>query len=362
MILRNLPAARRPRAARRRGRHRPDAGPARAPRPVAHLPEPADLLPHDRARERHGRPPSPRDAPGSSPTSCTCRRSPGRTASPASRRWRRSRVSGSPAIAERSAGSLALWRSQAAGNRARARERAEGAAARRAGGRLQSGRDRGTRRRDPRDRRGRRDRRAGRARHAARHEHLRPHSRARQWRDARRGHRGGGARQPGGDRGLSRRPWLARRRHVLSIEQSASAAMAASRRCMASRSRCAPARSWRWSARTAPARPRCCARSRACSRRPPARSASRASESIACRRHRRVALGIAQVPEGRQLFTPLSVEDNLRARRLVAPQRRYRRPSSPASTRCSRCSTSCATPPPARCRAASSRCSRSAGR
>jgi branched-chain amino acid transport system ATP-binding protein len=28
--------------------------------------------------------------------------------------------------------------------------------------------------------------------------------------------------------------------------------------------------------------------------------------------HRRVLLGIAQVPEGRQLFTPLSVEDNLR--------------------------------------------------
>src|SRR4249919_2491894 len=28
--------------------------------------------------------------------------------------------------------------------------------------------------------------------------------------------------------------------------------------------------------------------------------------------HARVALGIAQVPEGRQLFTPLSVEDNLR--------------------------------------------------
>src|SRR6202158_3668205 len=30
------------------------------------------------------------------------------------------------------------------------------------------------------------------------------------------------------------------------------------------------------------------------------------------RAHARVALGIAQVPEGRQLFTPLSVEDNLR--------------------------------------------------
>ncbi|MGD9941995.1 MAG: ABC transporter ATP-binding protein [Burkholderiaceae bacterium] len=28
--------------------------------------------------------------------------------------------------------------------------------------------------------------------------------------------------------------------------------------------------------------------------------------------HKRVALGVAQVPEGRQIFTPLSVEDNLR--------------------------------------------------
>ena len=34
--------------------------------------------------------------------------------------------------------------------------------------------------------------------------------------------------------------------------------------------------------------------------------------------HARVALGIAQVPEGRQLFAPLSVEDNLQARRLDA--------------------------------------------
>jgi len=41
------------------------------------------------------------------------------------------------------------------------------------------------------------------------------------------------------------------------------------------------------------------------------------------RAHARVALGIAQVPEGRQLFTPLSVEDNLLlgawARRSAAP-------------------------------------------
>ena len=44
-------AAARPRAARRRGRHRPAAASAGAPRAVAHLPEPADLLPHD-ARSR----------------------------------------------------------------------------------------------------------------------------------------------------------------------------------------------------------------------------------------------------------------------------------------------------------------------
>jgi branched-chain amino acid transport system ATP-binding protein len=39
--------------------------------------------------------------------------------------------------------------------------------------------------------------------------------------------------------------------------------------------------------------------------------------------HARVALGIAQVPEGRQLFAPLSVEDNLKlgawTRRAIAP-------------------------------------------
>ena len=36
----------------------------------------------------------------------------------------------------------------------------------------------------------------------------------------------------------------------------------------------------------------------------------RAIERLAA--HKRVALGIAQVPEGRQLFTPISVEDNLK--------------------------------------------------
>jgi branched-chain amino acid transport system ATP-binding protein len=43
------------------------------------------------------------------------------------------------------------------------------------------------------------------------------------------------------------------------------------------------------------------------------------------RPHARVALGIAQVPEGRQLFTPLSVDDNLR---LGAWSRRGIRPDA----------------------------------
>ena len=45
--------------------------------------------------------------------------------------------------------------------------------------------------------------------------------------------------------------------------------------------------------------------------------------------HVRVALGITQVPEGRQLFAPLSVEDNLKlgawSRRAAAPQRELAR-------------------------------------
>ena len=47
------------------------------------------------------------------------------------------------------------------------------------------------------------------------------------------------------------------------------------------------------------------------------------------RAHARVALGIAQVPEGRQLFTPLSVEDNLKlgawSRRSAAPDAQLER-------------------------------------
>ena len=74
--------------------------------------------------------------------------------------------------------------------------------------------------------------------------------------------------------------------------------------------------------------------------------------------HARVALGIAQVPEGRLLFAPLTVEDTwkLGARtRAESPT-----PSSRRSTRCSRCWPRCAAPP-ARS-GASSRCWRSAAR
>ena len=85
----------------------------------------------------------------------------------------------------------------------------------------------------------------------------------------------------------------------------------------ASASRCRPARSSRWSAPTAPARPRCCARSRGVqpvtAGRDPLR---RRSGSIAVPPHQRVALGIAQSPEGRQVFAPLDRRGQPAARRL----------------------------------------------
>ena len=77
--------------------------------------------------------------------------------------------------------------------------------------------------------------------------------------------------------------------------------------------------------------------------------------------HARVARGIAQVPEGRQVFAPLAVDDNLR---LGA----YRRRDAEIAADLDKVY---ATFPalaekrafaPARCRAASSRCSRSAAR
>ena len=79
----------------------------------------------------------------------------------------------------------------------------------------------------------------------------------------------------------------------------------------------------------------------------------------------RVMRGMALVPEKRELFATMTVEDNLAARRLP-PVRRgehgRRRGDRRASTRCSRGCRSGARSWPARCRAASGRCWRWAAR
>ena len=95
---------------------------------------------------------------------------------------------------------------------------------------------------------------AGRARHAPGDECLRSHPRARQ-----RPHAGGrnsrrGARQSGGDRGLSRNSRRAGE-HACCRLRTSEAVTAGSKCCTASRSRSRPARSSRSSAAMAPARP-----------------------------------------------------------------------------------------------------------
>ena len=70
--------------------------------------------------------------------------------------------------------------------------------------------------------------------------------------------------------------------------------------------------------------------------------------------HRLARRGVSLVPEGRALFFGLTTREHLRLARARAP----------ATTRCSTCFPSCAsawTARPGCCRAASSRCSRSAG-
>jgi branched-chain amino acid transport system ATP-binding protein len=73
----------------------------------------------------------------------------------------------------------------------------------------------------------------------------------------------------------------------------------------------------------------------------------------------RMRRGICQSPEGRQVFGPLSIEDNLRLAPTPSPRPRWRAIST-RSTRCSPSSRRSASCPPAPCRAASSRCSPSA--
>ncbi len=76
---------------------------------------------------------------------------------------------------------------------------------------------------------------------------------------------------------------------------------------------------------------RCCARSPARTRRPPARVRFDGADITGVPAHQRVRCGIALVPEGRKLFPDLTVEENLlvagrpRAARTVEPRHRARR-------------------------------------
>jgi branched-chain amino acid transport system ATP-binding protein len=76
--------------------------------------------------------------------------------------------------------------------------------------------------------------------------------------------------------------------------------------------------------------------------------------------HKVCDLGIGQVAEGRQIFPTLTVDENLEVGAYL-PRGRAKRPRrASASTRCFRGWPSGAANTPAPCRAASSRCSRSA--
>ena len=94
-----------------------------------------------------------------------------------------------------------------------------------------------------------------------------------------------------------------------------------------------------------------------------ARSSCAASGSTSAGPHEIVELGVCQSPEGRRVFSRMSVHENLE---MGAFSRKDKAgdpaPTSSASTGCSRGSRSARRRRPARCPAASSRCSRSAAR
>ena len=75
-----------------------------------------------------------------------------------------------------------------------------------------------------------------------------------------------------------------------------------------------------------------------------------------------VRAGVVAVPEGRQVFARMTVEENLRAGGLGARSAQARTSARErVAASCSRCSASGPGSAPGSCRAASSRCSRSAG-
>ena len=77
--------------------------------------------------------------------------------------------------------------------------------------------------------------------------------------------------------------------------------------------------------------------------------------------HLAARAGIALVPEGRKIFKKMTVEENLQVGGVVRSAAEVRS-NSPTSMRCFRGWPSAAVRSAARCRAASSRCSRSAAR
>ncbi|CAA9330713.1 MAG: Branched-chain amino acid transport ATP-binding protein LivG, partial [uncultured Microvirga sp.] len=162
--VRRLPGPARTRVAGWCGGDRAGAGPACRERSLAHLSEPADLHPHDGLRERDGRMPSAPTRVAHRRTAAPAR---GRAAEPgnaggrhAAARFRRSR-----AQRRNARGFAALWGAQASRACARARHRAKGSPARRAGSRVQRGGNRDDREADPGHRRTRDRGRSGRARH-----------------------------------------------------------------------------------------------------------------------------------------------------------------------------------------------------
>ena len=98
-------------------------------RSLAHLPEPADLLPHERRRERDGGPPPAREPQraGAFLHAALGRRQNRRTRARAEELLA---VVGLPDAADRAGRIAALRRAEAAGDRPRARHRAQAAAAR----------------------------------------------------------------------------------------------------------------------------------------------------------------------------------------------------------------------------------------
>ncbi len=78
--------------------------------------------------------------------------------------------------------------------------------------------------------------------------------------------------------------------------------------------------------------------------------------------HEIARLKLAQAPEGRRIFSRMTVLENLQMGATTARPDRFRRTILSACWRCSRASSSACTSAAARCRAASSRCWRSRAR